>query len=207
MRTPRTARAMTNTAMRGFRSELRRVTEVSPGAGLYRSATDSKENSMPVMNCARRRVIAVAAGVAVLGIGAAVAVQAQQQPPNRTAQAIHYRQALFTVVGRDFGWLMGMAKDRTPFDAAESLKRARRMEVVAGILPEAFPPDSAGEGSKAQPNIWTEKTDFDSKMQELLTRAGKLTQVAQGGKETEIKAAILSVGEACGQCHDKYKSK
>jgi cytochrome c556 len=154
----------------------------------------------------RRLVSSLVAGIVAIGIGAAVTVQAQQ--PNRAvAQQIKYRQALFTVMSRDFGWFNAVNRGQAPFDAAEAAKRAKRMDVMIGILPEAFPADSLGENSKAKPEIWTDKTEFDRLMQEFITRSAKLAQTAAGGQEADIKAAAKAVGEACGQCHDKFKSK
>ena len=158
----------------------------------------------------RRRALArmttIVAGIVTVGIGAALTVQAQQ-PPNRAAQQIKYRQALYTVMSRDFGWFNAMSRGQTPFDAPEAAKRARRMEVVIGMLPEAFPEDSQGEQSKAKPEIWANKADFDQLMQDFQTRAAKLTQATAGGQEADIKAAVKDVSGACGQCHDKYKAK
>ncbi len=166
---------------------------------------------MPLIHSVRRRrvnvVLAVMAALASAGLIDAAIDVAEAQQPNRSAQLIKYRQALYTVMGRDFSYLGGMARDRVPFDAAEALKRASRVEVMVDILPEAFPEESKDGNTKAKPEIWTSKADFDGLLQELQTRSAALTAAARTGEEAATKAAIRSMGEVCGQCHDKYKSK
>jgi cytochrome c556 len=69
-----------------------------------------------------------------------------------------------------------------------------------------------GEGSekgttRAKPEIWQNKADFESKMGDLKTAVAALQAAVEGGDREAIGAGVGEVGKACKACHDEYKSK
>ena len=97
-----------------------------------------------------------------------------------------------------------------PFDAAAAQKAGARIQVTAGLIPELFTLDThtfAGTPTKAREGIWTNKSDFDAKANDLVKAAGDLEAAAKSGDEAATKKAAGAVGKACGACHDQFRDK
>lgn len=141
--------------------------------------------------------------VAVFSMWSSAAV-AQVKPED----AIHYRQAQFSVILWNWMPMNGMVRGRIPFDAKEFAKRAERVAAVAPQLLEGFPSGSnAGAETEAKAEIWASFADFTAKMKSFEQASAALATTAKGGDEAAIKAQFAKVGESCKACHDKYKAE
>jgi cytochrome c556 len=153
-------------------------------------------------------------GVAAVGslivASAAMAQGAAPQTPEQQAQAsVLTRQGLFKVQAFVFGPVGGMLRGGK-FDAAVAEKAAQRLEVTGGLIPELFAKDThtfTGTPTKAREGIWTNKSDFDAKANDLVKAATDLEAAAKTGDEAATKKAAAGVGKACGACHDQFRDK
>ncbi|HEX7558248.1 MAG TPA: cytochrome c, partial [Usitatibacter sp.] len=68
-----------------------------------------------------------------------------------------------------------------------------------------------GEGTdkdtKAKPEIWTNRADFDAKMDKMAGEAQKLPAAVRAGDMAAFKKQVGDVGSACKACHDEYRLK
>ena len=119
-----------------------------------------------------------------------------------------YRQSLFAILGANFGPMGSMVKGEIPWDSerfssfANDLATASELDFMRG-----FPDGSNGGKTRARPGIWENKADFESKLDDFRTQAGKLAEVAAGGDKQAIVEQFQATGGACKACHDDYKSK
>jgi cytochrome c556 len=142
--------------------------------------------------------------VAVLFVAAAaVPVVAQEMKPENQ---IKYRRAAYQLMNLNFVSLENMAKDKKPFNPAQAQRNADLVAILSSIPKEYF-----GEGTdkdtKAKPEIWTQRADFDAKMDKLVTEAGKLPVAVRAGDGAAFKKQVADVGAACKACHDDYRAK
>ena len=75
----------------------------------------------------------------------------------------------------------------------------------AEAIPGLFPPGSAGADSRAKPEIWTNKADFDRRAADLREAAARLSQIAASGDKTAFAAQVEVVQSRCAACHDTYR--
>jgi cytochrome c556 len=153
--------------------------------------------------------IGVAAVGSLLVASAAMAQGAPAQTPEQKAQAaVLTRQGLFKVQAFVFGPVGGMLRG-APFDAAVVQKAAARIQVTGGLIPELFALDTHTftVTTKAREGIWTNKSDFDAKANDLVKAATDLEAAAKTGDEAATKKAAGAVGKACGACHDQFRDK
>jgi cytochrome c556 len=153
--------------------------------------------------------IGVAAVGSLLVASAAMAQGAPAQTPEQKAQAaVLTRQGLFKVQAFVFGPVGGMLRG-APFDAAVVQKAAARIQVTGGLIPELFALDTHTftVTTKAREGIWTNKSDFDAKANDLVKAAADLEAAAKSGDEGATKKAAGAVGKACGACHDQFRDK
>jgi cytochrome c556 len=157
-----------------------------------------------------------AAVVAALCSGLVLSASAQTPPAApadpatiQANQAIAVRKAVFTLVGNNFGPLGAQLQGKVPFDGTEALKRAERVAFLSGLALEAFPDISKTGNTKAKPEIWDNRADFDKKLQDFAQHANDLVAVLRKDKTNvdAFKAAAGKVGGDCKGCHDDFKAK
>lgn len=133
-------------------------------------------------------------------------VHAQGQP-TKGEQLLKYRKAVYQTIVWNFGRMSQMAQGKIPFDAQEFELRAGRVAALTPMLAESYGPESRDvAGSKAKPELWTQRADFDAKLKDLVDRSATLATVAKGGDAALTKQAFLDTAGACKACHDKYKA-
>jgi cytochrome c556 len=154
--------------------------------------------------------IGLAAVGSLIVTSAAMAQGAAPPTPEQKAQAaVLTRQGLFKIQGFVFGPVGGMLRG-APFDAAVVQKAAERLEVTGGLIPELFALDThtfTGTPTKAREGIWTNKSDFDGKANDLVKAAADLEAAAKTGDKAATLKAAGAVGKSCGACHDQFRDK
>ncbi|ACK52044.1 cytochrome c prime [Methylocella silvestris BL2] len=160
-----------------------------------------------------------AAGVTLaLGVSFALSANSQTAPaagaaagPSPGRQAVETRKAIFTLVGASFRPIGAILKGSTPYDAALVDKSIARVVFLSKFADDAFPEVSnLGEPeTKAKPEIWTERADFETKLQNFQTHILALQKVNEQdkGPTDAFKTAAAAVGQDCKACHDAFKVK
>ncbi|WP_363352009.1 cytochrome c [Methylocystis echinoides] len=153
------------------------------------------------------------AGVAVGGalFASARAQSPQPTPPSPSKQAVENRKAAYTLIGNYFRYFGAVAKGTVPYDEAEATKRATRIAFLSGIVEDAFPEGSnvAEPDSKAKPDVWSNRADFDKKLKDFQAHAQALaeTNAKEKAATDSLKTAIASLAQDCKGCHETYKAK
>ena len=143
---------------------------------------------------------------ALLFAVAAGGAHAQGQP-SKGEQALKYRKAVYQAIAWNFGPMSQMAQGKIPYDAKEFELRAGRVAALAPMLSESYSAESRTvTGSKAKPELWANRADFDAKMNDLVERSATLAAVAKPGDAAKSKQAFLDTAATCKACHDKYKA-
>lgn len=135
------------------------------------------------------------------GLLASLPAAAQFQKP---ADAIKYRQSVFTVMNNHAGRLHAMVQNRVPFDAATAAANA---EIIAMMskLPYAGFIDGTAEGTKAKPVIWSQRAKFDAAARTMQDDAAKLSAAAKTGDLAQIRTAFGALAASCNACHDDFR--
>jgi len=145
----------------------------------------------------------VPALILALACGAAHA----QGQPSKAEQTLKYRKAVYQTMVWNFAPMSAMAQGKIPYDATEFALRAQRVAALAPMLAESYTPETQSvEGTKAKPELWSNRADFDAKLKDLVDRSATLAVVAKGGDPAKSKAAFMDTANACKACHDKYKA-
>lgn len=149
----------------------------------------------------RKPVLIVVAAFAALMMGTACA---QAKPED----VIKYRQAVYKVMGWNFGPMAAMVKGDKPYDKEAFARHAAIVEFESKLALEGFIPGSdRGADTKAKPEIWTKMDDFKAKMSKMNDETAKLAAVAKTGTFDEIKKQLGTTGGTCKACHDDYRNK
>ena len=141
--------------------------------------------------------------VALLGLAFSTATFAV-----KPEDAIKYRQGVMTAQGWNFGAMGAMVKGEKPYDKAEFAQRAENLAALSKMVLEGFTIEGSDKGkTKAKPEIWQKMDKFKGGTEKLATETAKLSQVAQGGDMSAIKAQFSETAKVCKGCHDNFRKK
>jgi cytochrome c556 len=135
------------------------------------------------------------------GKGAAPAEDTPEQ------QAFEFRDGVMHALAWKVGKLNGMAQGEIPADDAVSVKTARDVAALAGMLADGFIPNSIVKGSAALPEIWMNFADFQQKGADLQTAATAFADAAQANGFAAAKGMVPAIRQTCGGCHRPYRKR
>ena len=120
-----------------------------------------------------------------------------------------YRQSWFALMAANFGPMTAMVKGDIPWQEDEMAAYADQLAALVTLDVMRGFADGTDKGTtRAKPEIWENKADFEAKMDDLTTAVNALQVVAnQGTDRKAIAESVAATGEACKACHDEYKSK
>ena len=150
------------------------------------------------------RLVAMLAALALAGCvedrPPASAGAAAQSP----AQLVAARQAAFHLSGAAMG-NMKAAIERGD-DPKSQAYAARGVARWARALPTMFPPATEGiMPSRARPEIWASKPDFEAKAAAYAEAAERLAEVAASGDKAAFAAQHSATAATCAACHQLYQ--
>jgi cytochrome c556 len=134
-----------------------------------------------------------------------------QEPPSPAEQAItatENRQAVLKLLGVNMGQIVGMARGEVPFDAAIAERNARRIAVLAPMIPERFAAMDTREfdvETEALPIIWDRIDEFSEKAENLVAAANTFAELAASGDQATTLGGLRAFGGTCGNCHDTFR--
>jgi cytochrome c556 len=139
-----------------------------------------------------------------------IAQDAAGPTPEQVAQQqVDTRQGLQKLMGFEMGPLGAMLKNKMPFDAAVATKNVTNIASLASMQPDVFAADTRKFTlkTKAREGIWTNKSDFDAKSNDLMKASNDAVAAAKTGDKGATLKALAGVGKACGACHDSFRDK
>jgi len=69
-------------------------------------------------------------------------------------------------------------------------------------IPALFPPGSVTDKSRARPDVWQKRPEFEGAARNLQTLAEKLRDAARGKDAVAVEAIVKDFGrQGCGACH------
>jgi cytochrome c556 len=157
------------------------------------------------------RLRAAASWLAALAVaGASWAALAHEEGPvpnTPGGKAAAQRHENFKQMGGAFKAILDELKKDTP-DKAVIATSAHKVNTLGPNLPTWFPAGSGAEtGMKVQtkPQIWSDPKGFAAAAARLKGETGKLDEVAATGDIPAIKTQFAATGQACKNCHDKFR--
>jgi cytochrome c556 len=152
----------------------------------------------------RKSLLLSAVAAVSLFVGSAVA----QTPPSPADSAVVYRKAMYQVMYNNWVKVLLASTGKMPFEAKVVQTRATRANFVAQMIHEGFGPESVeGKPTRAKPELWANKADFDMLMGNWRKSMTALEAASKTGKIDKVAAAAGASRDACKACHDKYRAE
>ena len=152
------------------------------------------------MNRHTNLCIAMAAGcVAVLMVVGSAAAQTMKVG---SGEVVADRQRLMKLNGASLTDIQAKAKAGN----IEAIGvNAETIALNAMHIPVLFPPGSVTDKSRAKPEIWTKRTEFEAAAKNLQVQAEKLRDAARAKDAATVEAIVKDFGkQTCGACHTPH---
>ena len=150
------------------------------------------------MNRTTKHALALAL-VAAMALGLVSAAA-----PGTGPGPVKARQSAMEAVGDAMKALAAIAKNEAPFDAGVVKKNAGtiadRLKAAAALFPAGS--DKGEVETWAKPEIWSDRSGFESSLKTAQTAATALEAVTQ---EAAFRPALGELGTSCKACHEMYR--
>ena len=133
-----------------------------------------------------------------------VACASGRQSSMSSADAIAARQQLM----KDQGAAMrSISQKGKAGQVAEIAVDAETLAKTSSQIPGLFPPGSVDpQKSRAKPEIWQKRAEFDGYAKTLNTKATQLAATARTGNASATTAAVADLSRTtCTACHDAFR--
>lgn len=141
--------------------------------------------------------------VAVLfNVISASSVQAQDQ---KIEQAVKHRKAAFTLMATYVNRLVQTTQGQRPFNSKQALADAQTMELLAALPWEGFVDGSSIGITKAKPDIWLEREEFDQLALKLQSAVKEVRAQAQSGDLARLTKSVGAMRDVCAKCHKQFR--
>lgn len=115
---------------------------------------------------------------------------------------LEYREHVYESIGGHMQAMADILQQKVPHTGHLAL-HANALADMAGIAKTLFPAGS--EGGHALPEIWANPEDFAERMGKFEEAATGLKAAVASGEG--VGPAFQSLGQACKNCHDKYREE
>jgi cytochrome c556 len=151
-----------------------------------------------------RKILAamvITAGAA--GVAAGAMAGGHMKGEKKATGPVAERKAAMKAAKQNFKPLVGMVKGEVPFDAATVKKNAMAIAEALKKAKANFPTGSDKGETRAKPEIWQMKAEFDALFDKSIELAMAIEKA--GDKAALGKAVMALGGEGCKACHKKFR--
>lgn len=89
------------------------------------------------------------------------------------------------------------------------VKHARIIAAFSHQIPELFPEGSTATESRAKPEVWDEREDFEEAAEDLDEKITAFVEAVESGDREQIVLTYrrLDIQNACAACHARFRAK
>ncbi len=142
--------------------------------------------------------------IAVLALAATALLAGAQQM--KVEDQVKFRRAAYQLMNLNFQSLNAMATDKKPFNKDEAARNAEFVALLSTV-PKGFFGEGTDKDTRAKPEIWANRADFDAKMEKMNAEAAKVPAAVRSGDTAAFRKQMADLGAACKACHDEYRAK
>lgn len=135
-------------------------------------------------------------------------VAAGSATPDDIAAIMQARHEHYEEMGKVMKGMGDQLKSSSP--SLEAIQR--NAALIAGYGPQIltwFPEGSGpetGRRTRAKAEVWSDAATFRERAQAFEAESARFNQIAQAGDVEAIRAAMPALGNACKNCHDRFRA-
>lgn len=139
--------------------------------------------------------------LAGLVAGAPLMASAEDAPE----EIIKYRESVMKAYAGHAGAAARLVRGKVSFD---NLKlHAGAMRDLSLLVGELFPPDSDFGETRAKPEVWSKRDEFDKAVKENQAAAEAFAKAAESGDMQAAGEAFGTLSDSCKSCHESFRTE
>ena len=142
----------------------------------------------------------------VLLTGALALGTVAAQAPDSPQGIIKYRKSVMKSQAGHLGAVGGIAKGQVPF-REDLAAHAAALQSTSKMIVRIFPEGSGTGNTRAKPEIWTNRSEFEQVARKFEEETEKLVLIAESGHLGQVSSQFLAVAKACKACHKPFRKK
>ena len=121
-------------------------------------------------------------------------------------QWVTKRRAAFKLMLESLEPLGQVSRDKLPYNAEHFLRGAKDLEELSKAPWMLFPADSNYAPTEANPEVWSQPSEFKAAQDHYTAAVRELVKAAEGGQVDAVKSAVNAVQKSCKACHTQFRS-
>ena len=146
------------------------------------------------------RVVPALALAAAIFLSAGQITFAQTAPAQIVKERQDAMEKNWTEYFRDISRTVKTDSPDLALIATKSAQASKHLKKFAQLFPPGTGRDVVPK-TRAKPEVWTQRAEFDAAMKALIDATNVLGAAAKSGSVEKVKAEWPSVAKACGGCH------
>ena len=125
------------------------------------------------------------------------------------ATLVKQRQDLMGQMGKAYGPMIPIVKGKNP-NVSDAVTSATTINTLAKKIVASFPAGTGRDAvpqTRAKPEVWSERTEFEAAAEKLVQETAKLIDAAKSNDINAFRAQFKAFGGACGGCHKGPKKE
>ena len=147
-----------------------------------------------------RIISAVALGGSVLLLMGGTVAWTQSSPAQMVEQRQEVMKSLWPSYYQDMARVVRGQSNDVAGVATKASQASEALKKAAPLWP-AGTGREAVQKTRAKPEIWTQRAEFEAALTKLVAETDAIGAAARSGNLDAVKAQWLKVAEACGACH------
>lgn len=127
------------------------------------------------------------------------------QTDTHPGQPVTKRKAIFKQFLRTVEPMGQVMRGRKPYNQAEFLRQAMKLQSLSTQPWKYFTPDSNYSPTRAKPDVWDKPAQFKQAQQKFIAATNKLVSSAQTGNMDAIRPDFAGVEQSCKACHQQFR--
>ncbi len=134
-----------------------------------------------------------------------ITLSACGQTDTHPGQPVTKRKAIFKHILRTVEPMGKVARGRKPYDQAEFLQQALKLQSLSTQPWKYFTADSNYSPTRAKPDVWDKPAEFKQAQDKFIAATNKLVSAAQTGNLDVIRPDVTGVEQSCKACHQQFR--
>lgn len=127
------------------------------------------------------------------------------QTDTHPGQPATKRKAIFKQFLHTVESMGKVVRGRKPYDQAEFLQQAMKLQSLSTQPWKYFTPDSNYSPTRAKPDVWVKPAEFKQAQQKFIAATNKFVSAAQTGNLDVIRPDFSDVEQSCKACHQQFR--
>jgi cytochrome c556 len=130
-------------------------------------------------------------------------VQAAESDP---ADMVKYRRSIMKSQREHIAAATAIVQGKVEFKE-QLADHVRALEATTGIISTLFPAGSDAGDTLAQPEVWSNRAEFDNRAKDTREKAAIMVKAVAAGDTQNYAAHLNELFESCKSCHKVFRKK